>query len=597
MAFAPAATSREFANPLAASERSVQCLASRRWLLAALVLACLLPRAVAAWKIDTLCKDGVFYVQLASAYERGDIEAGLGRLRLNTYPFILAGLHGCGLDWNLAARLWGVAVSSLVVLPLFGWVRRQFNDRAAIGACLLYAIHPKLIEWSPEAVRDPTFWLFWSGSLYATWRAVTEIQLGWFLAAGAAITLALNTRFEGWFLYLPLAWWSAWRYFALASGGGRLALGVTLATVVCPAALVAANLTFLSQQPHWELGNFGRLEYVALWYDSAMKELGFERRAPGDASVSADSTPKAIADASPAESQTIPRAGANETLGRHVGRPSRPSMAGGLEGRPTKRMSTGKMAVVLFNTLRRGIGAIFGICWLVGFFSRPRFWLRRDHIALFMVAACVAAGIWVHLWYAQATSSRYFLSIVILASGCSASGGLQAADWLGRALTRFGGSAAQRRFAWTFGLLAICTLGVGEGLYTRYPGRQRDAAIGKWLKSRLGAEQRLATSGPMELVGYYAEATAQSLPSDPASALAQLGEWQPGAAVLSRRALAPDILKQIIAGALSLGLSPVAGAHLPPGYDWTDLVVLERSGAREEALCAKPRPDLARRTD
>jgi len=31
----------------------------------------------------------------------------------------------------------------------------------------------------------------------------------------------------------------------------------------------------------------------------------------------------------------IPHAGANETLGRHVGRPSRPSMAGGLEGRPT----------------------------------------------------------------------------------------------------------------------------------------------------------------------------------------------------------------------------------------------------------------------
>ena len=32
---------------------------------------------------------------------------------------------------------------------------------------------------------------------------------------------------------------------------------------------------------------------------------------------------------------SIPHAGANETLGRHVGRPSSPSMAGGLEGRPT----------------------------------------------------------------------------------------------------------------------------------------------------------------------------------------------------------------------------------------------------------------------
>ncbi|HVW38140.1 MAG TPA: glycosyltransferase family 39 protein, partial [Pirellulales bacterium] len=187
MAFAPAARNFEIVHPLAASDRWRAAFSSRGPLLAALVLLCLIPRAVAAWKIDTLCKDGVFYVQLASGYERGDLEAGLGRLRLNTYPLILAALHQCGLSWELAARLWGVAVSSLVVLPLFGWLRRQFNDRAAICACLLYAIHPKMIEWSPEAVRDPTFWLFWTCSLYAAWRAVTEVRLVWFLAAGAAI--------------------------------------------------------------------------------------------------------------------------------------------------------------------------------------------------------------------------------------------------------------------------------------------------------------------------------------------------------------------------------------------------------------------------
>ena len=47
-------------------------------------------------------------------------------------------------------------MSSLTVLPLFGWTRRQFDDRLATIACLLYAVHPKLIEWSPELVRDPS---------------------------------------------------------------------------------------------------------------------------------------------------------------------------------------------------------------------------------------------------------------------------------------------------------------------------------------------------------------------------------------------------------------------------------------------------------
>lgn len=557
MAFASAAAASEFASPWASGERSVQALASRWRLLAALLLACLVPRAVAAWKIDTLCKDGVFYVQLATAYERGDVEAGLGRLRLNTYPFILAGLHGSGLDWNLAARVWGVAVSSLVVLPLFGWVRRQFNDRAAICACLLYAIHPKLIEWSGEAVRDPTFWFFWCCSLYATWRAVCEIRLAWFLAAGAAITLALDTRFEGWFLYVPLAWWSAGRYFALASGRGRLVFGAILAALVCPASLVVANVTYFSRLPHWELGHFGRLEYVALWCDSAMQEFGLAHSVSdgaGDKAASANqASTNAAADESRAAAQTDDAMTTTQT----------------------KRMSTRKTAVTFFNTLRRGIGGIFGICWLVGFFSRPKFWLRGDHLALFVLAGCVAAGIWVHLWYAQATSSRYFLSIVIVASGCAAVGCLQIEDWLRRKLSQAGLSPLQRRFACAAGLLAICSLGVGEGLYTTYPGRQRDAAIGKWLNSRLGAERRLATCGSMEIVDYYAAASAQPLASDPTSALAQLGEWRPCAAVLSRRALAPEDLQRIVAGARELGFSLVAGAQLPRGYDWTDLVVLE----------------------
>ena len=553
-----------------------------RWLLAGLVLLCLVPRTIAAWKIDTLCKDGVFYVHLANGYERGDIEAGLGRLRLNTYPLILAGLHRCGLDWELAARLWGVAVSSLVVLPLFGWLRRQFDDRAALCGCLLYAIHPKMIEWSPEAVRDPTFWLCWTCSLYATWRAVTEIRTGWFLAAGAAIALALNTRFEGWFLYVPLVWWSAWRFFALERGRGRLAFGATAAAAVCPLLLVAANLTFLSGLSHWEFGNFGRLQYVALWYDAAAKELDLGRADADGDDVLTTAEPIPIATALPVASHLPAASGPGGDI---------VASANG------KRMSTAKTAVVFFNTLRRGIAGIFGLCWVVGYLSRPRFWLNRDQAAMFLTAACVAGGIWVHLWYAQATSSRYFLSIVILASGCSACGCLQAIAWLRAAAVRIGMSAPRQRLAWTIALLAVGALCVGEGLYTRYPGRQRDAAIGKWLKSRLGAERRLATSGPMELVDYYAAAEGRALSANAPAALAELGEWRPGAVVLSARALSSEEFNSIIAGARNLGFTRVASRQLPPGYDWKDLAVLEQRDIGGAAAAAQTCPELAASTN
>jgi hypothetical protein len=260
-------------------------------------------------------------------------------------------------------------------------------------------------------------------------------------------------------------------------------------------------------------------------------------------------------------------------------------------------MSTAKTGVVFLNTLRRGIGGIFGLCWLIGFLSRPRLWFRRDHLAMFLTAACVAGGIWVHLWYAQATSSRYFLSIVILASGCSACGCIWAHDGLRAAANRIGLSPLRQRFVWGACVLALGVLGVGEGLYTQYPGRERDAAIGRWLKNQLGAERRLATSGTMELVDHYAEAAALALSLDGPSALAQLADARPGAVVLSRRALAPAELKQIVAGARSLGFSPVSGAQLPPGYDWKDLVVLKRRCAEDETITAESRAELARRND
>ena len=89
----------------------------------------------------------------------------------------LAGLHRLGFDWETAAEFYGVLLSTLAVLPLFGWVRRQFDDRVATVACLLYAFHPKLIEWSPEAVREPSFWFFFLLALYLAMRRCGRSRL------------------------------------------------------------------------------------------------------------------------------------------------------------------------------------------------------------------------------------------------------------------------------------------------------------------------------------------------------------------------------------------------------------------------------------
>ena len=58
-------------NQLAASEPCRPTCRSSRLLLLGLVLLCLVPRAVMAWKLGGLCPDGVYYIRQAQALEQG----------------------------------------------------------------------------------------------------------------------------------------------------------------------------------------------------------------------------------------------------------------------------------------------------------------------------------------------------------------------------------------------------------------------------------------------------------------------------------------------------------------------------------------------
>ena len=107
-------------------------------------------------------------------------------------------------------------MTALTVLPLFGWLRRQFDQQVAVVGCLLYAVHPKLMIHGPLVIRDPTFWFLLVLTLYLGWRAVLELKPWLFLAAGVAWALAAHTRTEGLLLAAPLGLWWFFRWFAVA---------------------------------------------------------------------------------------------------------------------------------------------------------------------------------------------------------------------------------------------------------------------------------------------------------------------------------------------------------------------------------------------
>ncbi len=490
------------------------------WLLTLLVLLCLVPRITMALRIPSVCPDGVLYIQMAQTIEAGNLRAALHDMDLNVYPFVLAGLHKLGLDWEMAAAVWGVTIASLVVLPLFGWVRRQFDDRVAVVACLLYAVNPKMIEWSPEVMRDPTFWFLFTLSLYWLWRAVTEVHLGYFTAAGGAVLLSAMTRIEGLFLLIPLMLWTFWRLLALRCDRRRLLLGVVLCVFVFPLLLLVVNLLWLSGRAGWTLPRFDPLARVQPWLQAVL----------GHAS--------------------------HDSVGEAASRP----------------LGVGRMLWVFFPTMTRGLSPVFALLMFAGMLSRWRVWLRRDHQPLFYAAALVMCGIWVQLWYDKTICPRYALPIVLMASPWAAIGVFWLIGRLQWAAERLRGSPMKRPTAIVASVAAVIvgislldTI-VSNGKYFRT--RQMANDLGCWMRQELPAESTLVGPvGDTPIVSYYANQKPYETFrwEDGDDLIVMLVQRRASPVVLLRPAkeLTPARCEALVQRLQTVGLQPLDPSRLP----------------------------------
>jgi hypothetical protein len=460
LAFLVQPASKDYPNHLAEPEPQRRTLApAGRWIVL-LLLACLVPRVVMAWCIPSINPDGALYIHLARALDAGDLRGGMQGM--NVYPIILMGLHRAGLSWELAAKFWGVLVSTLVILPLFGWARRQFDDRVALVACFLYIVHPKFIELSPEVIRDSTFWLLFALSLYLQWRAITEVRIGLFLLAAAATVAACLTRFEGLYLYLPLGLWSLYRFLALRTNRGRLALGALLAVTALPALVLGVNLVWHQARGEWLLPRLDPLERVLHWVQSMLAGTPHLESAPADA-----------------------------------------AMAGSLSFR--------RMLWVFFPHMTRGLSPALALLMFGGMWKYRKIWARRDHQALFYTSLVVMLGNWIQLWYDQRMCFRYALPIALIASVFAALGLLSLSDWLVSLAERLRLSDRARRLALVGPSVLVAALGLGAAVYaTEQSLAARGVAVtlGHWLRDRCQSPVLVGPEGLTPVTSFYADGRA-----------------------------------------------------------------------------------------
>jgi hypothetical protein len=463
-------------------------------MLVLLLAIALLPRAVMAWRIPTICTDGTIYVAIAEQHSGGQLNSAEVHSQ-NLYPLILSAVHGMGLSWETAGKAWGVLCGTLVILPLFGFVRRQFNDRVAAVACLIYAVHPELIEWSPELIRDQTFWLLFTTSLYCLWRATVEVSVPFHLAAAVAVFLCAFTRFEAIFLVIPWAIWSAVRWFYLESGRRRFVASWAMLFVT---AVVAVGITGKGSDALGKLSDLRPLVRAQAWLT-------------GTSEVAVPTT---------------------------------------------VRMTTTRHLRLFFKTVTRGMTELFGALILIGFVLHLRLFLRSDQLPLLLMSLAICGGIWIHLWYSDGeASSRYSLAIVIMGVRAAALCVMRLSNVLADLAARR--SLGMRTTMMFAPLVVIIIVGLADAMHTNYDGRLAKAELGRWIQRTYGENSRLAGEDhQLPIVGFYARTghCAYTPAADVDGWMRQLRATAPDVVLVPQRSFTPTNYRDLLDGARSLGL-------------------------------------------
>lgn len=181
-------------------------------------------RLFALWLFPIVERDGILYLQLIETWHReGSYQNMLtvfpGRDWIPSLPLFLMKLFmPLGVSAECSARILSIFCGSFV--PIIGyeiaWTLLK-DQKIAISSGVLFAVHPILIEYSIQPLRDG-FYIFWCGlSLLFLCRGVVEKKWYDWSLAGLFFSSSLLTRYETLEL-LPLVilfffWAAAFRHY------------------------------------------------------------------------------------------------------------------------------------------------------------------------------------------------------------------------------------------------------------------------------------------------------------------------------------------------------------------------------------------------
>lgn len=105
-------------------------------------------------------------------------------------------------------RIYGILLSSLLVGLVFWWTSVSYGKFAGVIAVLSLSLYPLFLSESHfNNEKDIPETVFWSFTLFSTWRGIATKSWRWILASGVFFGLALGTKFNVLFsIFVILPW-------------------------------------------------------------------------------------------------------------------------------------------------------------------------------------------------------------------------------------------------------------------------------------------------------------------------------------------------------------------------------------------------------
>ena len=139
----------------------------------------------------------------------------------NSYPPLYSAIlylfnFGLG-DPIISGRLVSIISGMGVILLLFHFGRRFFDDKTALLAVLVYGTAPLVFRWDIRVMSDSLFSLFFLSSCYFLYRGLKKEGSSNFLLFNVLGALSALTRYQG-LVFIPIS--LVWIYLNIAKKGG-----------------------------------------------------------------------------------------------------------------------------------------------------------------------------------------------------------------------------------------------------------------------------------------------------------------------------------------------------------------------------------------